>query len=448
MAATLANIIRGGVVAAAGVFTVNADAVALGKDIAMGKTTAAPAHAPKVPSPREVALLKKELEQARMELVQWKEEWPSVMETATRRKEELDRREAQLRALEEKNRLAEEEAKSCPMPEFLAKVGYEGTVNVAVVGNSGVGKSLLINTVRGVKRTDPTWAPVGVNETTTEPRMYEYPGDARTRLWDLAGAGSPKCPRDNYIRTIGLRYFDVVLVLSATRFTETEIALLAELRSYGVPNFVVRTKLDTDIDNNESDYGRSPEETKQGILEDLRKRGVTSPYLINSRELNAYDFPRLLTDVLRTIHESRGLSSQEPAYHPGKVPQALTPAATSAPLAAASPARVANGLAAAVQAASAVVQRADDCPGLYVITHDNIKVSPQLALGADQTSMVGIQRLAVGTIISVVEVVSFTEAQRVRGRIEDPPGWISLMNTSNGYRWAEKLAAREEPEPS
>mmetsp|Transcript_94930 Transcript_94930/g.306460 ORF Transcript_94930/g.306460 Transcript_94930/m.306460 type:complete len:433 (-) Transcript_94930:447-1745(-) len=427
MAGTLANIIRGSVVAVAGVFTVNSDAISLGKDIALGKTTAAPAHAPKVPSPQEVAVLKRELEQARKELVQWKQEWPSVMDSAARRKEELDQREQQLRALEERQRQIEEDTKNYPMPDFLREAGYEGTVNVAVVGNSGVGKSLFINTVRGVKRGEETWAPVGVNETTTDPRMYQYPGEPRTRLWDVAGAGSPKCPRDNYIRAIGLRYFDVVLVLSATRFTETEIKLLAELREHGVPNFVVRTKLDTDIDNNESDYGKSAEETKQGILDDLHARGVTEPYLINARQLDAFDFPALLRDVLRTIRESR-------TSRPGE-------AAPGAPRTAEVPAP-AEAVAGATEAQEEALQ--EDCPGAYVITHDNIKVSPQLALGADQGGA-GVKRLSVGTKAHVLEVVLLAEAQRVRGRIENPPGWISLMNTTNGYRWAEKLA-QEEPE--
>mmetsp|Transcript_103252 Transcript_103252/g.291984 ORF Transcript_103252/g.291984 Transcript_103252/m.291984 type:complete len:444 (+) Transcript_103252:116-1447(+) len=438
MAGTLANIIRGSIVACAGVFTVNSDAISLGKDIALGKTTAAPAHAPKLPSAYEVSVLKRELEQARKELVQWKQEWPSVMESAAKRREELDRREARIQALEDRHRAMEEDARNYPMPEFLRAAGYDGTINVAVVGNSGVGKSLFINTVRGVKRGDATWAPVGVNETTVDPKMYQYPGEARTRLWDVAGAGSPKCPRDNYIQTIGLRYFDVVLVLSATRFTETEIKLLTELRTHSVPNFMVRTKLDTDIDNNESDYGRSADETKQGILEDLRGRGVEDPYLINARQLDAYDFPRLLRDTLATIRRSRGQRREE-------VPEAE---AAAGPEPAQAPAEAAAAEAPKVKLASSPLSNeslVEDSPGMYVITHDNIKVSSHLALGADQAGGTA-KRLSVGALANVLEVALLTEGQRVRARIENPPGWISLMNTTNGYRWAEKLAAPEEPD--
>merc|ERR1712232_1371357 len=72
------------------------------------------------------------------------------------------------------------------------------------------------------------------------------------------------------------------------------------------------------------------------------------------------------------------------------------------------------------------------CPGNYVITHDNIKLSPFAALG----SALGVERLSAGTVINVLEVQILEEEKRVRGRIESPEGWISLMNTENGYRWA------------
>jgi len=54
--------------------------------------------------------------------------------------------------------------------------------------------------------------------------------------------------------------------------------------------------------------------------------------------------------------------------------------------------------------------------------------------------------LQVGTCINVLEVVTLKEDMRVRGRVEDPPGWISLEKIgrwlepiSQEDRWAEKL---------
>lgn len=43
--------------------------------------------------------------------------------------------------------------------------------------------------------------------------------------------------------------------------------------------------------------------------------------------------------------------------------------------------------------------------------------------------------LEAGTEIDVLEVVKVDCEERVRGRIASPPGWLSLVNTKNGFRW-------------
>mmetsp|Transcript_62721 Transcript_62721/g.176889 ORF Transcript_62721/g.176889 Transcript_62721/m.176889 type:complete len:444 (+) Transcript_62721:94-1425(+) len=43
------------------------------------------------------------------------------------------------------------------------------------------------------------------------------------------------------------------------------------------------------------------------------------------------------------------------------------------------------------------------------------------------------------TVVDVLEVKYSQEDKRVRARIQEPEGWISLMNTQNSSRWAEKL---------
>lgn len=49
-----------------------------------------------------------------------------------------------------------------PQPPWLKTL--DGTINVAVVGNSGNGKSLLINKIRRLRPGAVNWAPVGVND--------------------------------------------------------------------------------------------------------------------------------------------------------------------------------------------------------------------------------------------------------------------------------------------
>lgn len=210
-----------------------------------------------------------------------------------------------------------------PVPDALQRANYGRTVNVAVTGTSGVGKSLFVNNVRGIRHGETSWAPVGVSETTAEPTPYLFPGEPRVRIWDMEGA-STTCTSDNmaegYIRKVGLRYFDVVLVLSARRFTEVECEIVKELKQQEVPHFFVRTKLDIDIMNNEADNRMSADETEQNIREELQSSGITEPYLINVREVSRHDFPRLFRDVLIAIadplHEMVTMS--EDATDPGK----------------------------------------------------------------------------------------------------------------------------------
>lgn len=199
-----------------------------------------------------------------------------------------------------------------PVPGFLEQSDYESKVNLAVTGNSGVGKSLFINTVRGVKCGDATWAPVGVGDTTKDPRSYEFPNEPRVQLWDLEGAltsSEVTVTRDalersveQYIRQVGLRYFDVVLILSCGRLTETETEVMQELQACKVPFFFVRTKMDWDIENSVEDYDMTPQEVIDDIRADLVANGVHEPYLLNARGFDEYDFPRLVRDILLVVN--------------------------------------------------------------------------------------------------------------------------------------------------
>eukprot|EP00662_Eupelagonemidae_sp_cell21_P011464 gene11464-biopygen76380 len=48
--------------------------------------------------------------------------------------------------------------------------------------------------------------------------------------------------------------------------------------------------------------------------------------------------------------------------------------------------------------------------------------------------------LPANTVVDVVEVVPQFPMKRLRGRIANPPGWISLINLENGCSWAVPVA--------
>mmetsp|Transcript_17064 Transcript_17064/g.30795 ORF Transcript_17064/g.30795 Transcript_17064/m.30795 type:complete len:461 (+) Transcript_17064:101-1483(+) len=89
-----------------------------------------------------------------------------------------------------------------------------------------------------------------------------------------------------------------------------------------------------------------------------------------------------------------------------------------------------------VQAAHHVSVPAD-VPGLYTIITD-AAVSPRVSrLDPD------IAELGVGSLVEIEEVLLCADDQRIRARIKDPAGWISLVDLEEdpegGARWAHQL---------
>jgi len=80
----------------------------------------------------------------------------------------------------------------------------------------------------------------------------------------------------------------------------------------------------------------------------------------------------------------------------------------------------------------------EDSPGPYVIINA-AGVFPAAASLCDEDI---VAFLHVGEVVNVLEVVRCREEGRVRGRIESPAGWITLLHVPDGFRWAEKQVAR------
>lgn len=134
-------------------------------------------------------------------------------------------------------------------------------------------------------------------------------------LWDLPGAGTPGCPQDGYAARMGLAHFDLVVIVTASRFTETELLLATELRRQGVPFCLVRNKVDLDTEAElESLEDGAEEELRERVeketLDRIRRSffrgealevldGATPVYCISSRLRlrGRFDFERLEEDM-------------------------------------------------------------------------------------------------------------------------------------------------------
>ena len=125
-----------------------------------------------------------------------------------------------------------------------------------------------------------------------------------------------------FILRLGLRYFDTVIVVTAGRFTETEVALVKELERYSVPYVMVRTKADIDIWNNGEDNGASEDDTLRDIRADLRRNGAQNFYVVSLRDTRAHDFEKLKAHVFPFLQPNDLGSGWDEAWSLPHVPSA------------------------------------------------------------------------------------------------------------------------------
>lgn len=242
------------------------------------------------------------------------------------REQELERIREKLRREEEERQRRLTERLNYPVPEWLTTYvadvenlrGEKEFVNIGIVGGSGVGKSRFINSVRGfpTRASAPSpaiWAEVGETETTIIPRPFKFTSAAITgdrptvNLFDLPGVGTPRFPAEDYFKTVGLRHFDAVFIMSANRFTENDLMLRDELVRVNLPHYFIRNQVDRTVEENEDVNGISETATLQQIRMDLRGQGVMNPYLVSSKFVQRYDMPHLiqqLNDVLVRLAEA------------------------------------------------------------------------------------------------------------------------------------------------
>lgn len=85
--------------------------------------------------------------------------------------------------------------------------------NFGITGQSGVGKSTLINAICGYDDDDPKAAKVNIVECTENVRRYPHPQLKHLVLYDLPGAGTASHPLHTYFCDKRLYVFDCLLLV-------------------------------------------------------------------------------------------------------------------------------------------------------------------------------------------------------------------------------------------
>ncbi|KAK7130485.1 hypothetical protein R3I93_019975 [Phoxinus phoxinus] len=179
------------------------------------------------------------------------------------------------------------------------------SLDIAVTGKTGSGKSSFVNLIRGLSDYAVGAAPTGVTETTLQPTMYEHPTMPNVKIWDLPGIGTPNFKANKYIKSVEFKTYDFFIILNSERFTENDIMLAKEIRKRNKKFHFVRSKIDNDI----SQERNRPGFNEQEVLDKIRKYCVSSLneletaeiFLISSVDFGKYDFEKLqnrLTDDL------------------------------------------------------------------------------------------------------------------------------------------------------
>ncbi|XP_006811083.2 interferon-inducible GTPase 1-like, partial [Neolamprologus brichardi] len=145
------------------------------------------------------------------------------------------------------------------------------TLNIAITGDTGSGKSTFVNAFRELSDGDEGAAPTGVKETTSEVTEYTHPNYPNVKFWDLPGVGTRNFPSDTYLERVGFEKFDFFIIVSAVRFRENDVKLAQEIQRMKKKFYFVRSKIDNNIRSEKRKRNFSEEKTLTKIRDDCVK---------------------------------------------------------------------------------------------------------------------------------------------------------------------------------
>ncbi|KAL2078376.1 hypothetical protein ACEWY4_026061 [Coilia grayii] len=182
------------------------------------------------------------------------------------------------------------------------------TLNIAVTGVTGAGKSSFVNALRGVQDYEEGAAPTGAEKSTMTPTMYRHPTMPNVNIWDLPGIGTENFTAKKYMKKVNFNAYDVFLILTSTRLREYDIMLAKEIEKNKKNVYFIRTKVDQDVDA-EKRKGKTEEQTlsliRHALKEKLKDLGSTHIFLVSCWELHKFDFNKLICVLEKDLPDNK-----------------------------------------------------------------------------------------------------------------------------------------------
>ncbi|XP_055478436.1 interferon-inducible GTPase 1-like [Psammomys obesus] len=180
-------------------------------------------------------------------------------------------------------------------------------INVAVTGQCGAGKSSLINALRGVKDEEKGAADTRVTETTMKIMPYEHPKIKNLTLWELPSFRTLTLPPKCYLEKVEFKKYDFFFIVSSVKPTTQEVDLAKEIRIMKKNYYIVRTKVDRDLDHEKKNKPRTfnrentMEKIRSSYLRAFRDIGEPRIFLISNHNWSDYEFPILMESLIQDL---------------------------------------------------------------------------------------------------------------------------------------------------
>ncbi|XP_076136025.1 interferon-inducible GTPase 5-like isoform X2 [Alosa pseudoharengus] len=183
------------------------------------------------------------------------------------------------------------------------------TLNIAVTGNTGAGKSTFVNAMRGLSNDEEGAADTGVTETTMVPTPFLHLTMPNVTIWDLPGIGTPNFKAKTYLSDVHFERYDFFIILTSERFKENDINLAKAIKQKKRLFYFIRSKIDNDInaENRRRDFNeeRLLDKIRDDCKKNLSSVGKPQVFLISSFNLNDYDFNRFMDTLEKELPEKK-----------------------------------------------------------------------------------------------------------------------------------------------